>query len=1420
MTDKQADKQDHREPQQQGDADTDYAASANGELALDPDDEAVLDDALASPEDAANAEDETSPAYVIGIGASAGGLEALQQFFDKMPPDLGAAFVIVQHLSPDFKSMMDELLARHTSMAIHRVEDGMRLQPNAIYLIPPKKEMIISDRKLFLTDKDPSQSLSLLIDLFFRSLAQDLGDHAVGIVLSGTGTDGSRGIRDIHEAGGLLIAQSEESASFDGMPRAAIDTGIVDFVLPPQAMPDALVRILKHQGNSSPQVEPVSRQQSRYTEILKRLLEEYGIDFVYYKPSTVNRRIERRMAISEFQDLDKYIEYIADNRSELDSLYKDLLIGVTRFFRDPEAFNRLERDVIPQLAEKTESEEGLRIWVPGCATGEEVYSIAMLIHERVTLTGRPLNVKIFATDVHRDSLEFASMGLYPKTAMGDMSHDRLKRYFIKEGDSFRVSPDLRRMVVFAPHNLIKDPPFTKVNFISCRNLLIYLQPIVQKKVLSLFHFSLKTGGVLFLGPSESLGELSDEFQAIDRHNKIFVKRRDVRLTTDTRFPLTPSLSEPPVLTGQIRHNTGAGETKLQRAYDLLLEKYIPAGLLINYNRELVHTFGDAGQFLRQLPGQFSADVLSMVDGDLRIAMAAAIQRASKQMAPVIYQGIRISRGEDELQVKLQVDPMVDRTPDNHYMLITMEPIAPAKPSSDDVASFDLDEESKHRIVDLERELQYTRENLQATVEELETSNEELQASNEELLASNEELQSTNEELHSVNEELYTVNAEYENKIKELVQLTNDMDNLLRSTEIGTVFVDRQLCIRKFTPAISDSFNLLPQDIGRPIEHIAYNIGYDNLMEDIQSVLDNGNPIETDITNRSDEYYLMRILPYRNEVDSIEGVVITFIDVKALKEAERDARETSAKLQTESQTLSSVIQCMGDGVIVADRELDITIMNPAAAELLGVESVNSGYTEWPKILGVTDFHTGKLVEPENQPIVRAVKGETVNDQILSLTPEGSNKQVIISCSARPLKDSNDQITGGVVVFRDITSAKQEEMRRQELEERIQQTQKLESLGVMAGGIAHDFNNLLMIILGGVDLALEDIAGDSLAARNLTSAKHAAEHAADLTDKMLAYAGKGSLLIKPLSINDVVEEMRPLLFHTIGKHIDMNLELKSQLPAIKADATHLEQIITNLVSNAAEAIDESSPGQISIVTDIATLGEQDESVLDYYDSFKPGEYVYLEVTDNGSGISPENMPNIFDPFYTTKFTGRGLGLASVLGIVLGHHGAISIDSEIDRGTTFRIYFPAVAEAGEAPAATPTPASGEQAAVSWTGEGKLMLVDDEQEVLEIVGLMIKRIGFEVDTFRSGEEAVKQFRGHEDEYRGAIIDLIMPNMDGVELYHELKKLSPELDIIVASGHSETQTRKRYADLDIAGYIHKPHNYIDLVKLLRSVFS
>jgi|GEM_PF-980289 len=861
----------------------------------------------------------SGPQHIVGIGASAGGLEALERFFESAPDLPGITYIVVQHLSPDYESHMAELLARHTRLPVQQVTQEMPLKRGQVYLIPPAKTLILSGGKFLLTEKDKS-ALSFPIDTFLRSLAQEAGDQAVGIILSGTGSDGSRGIIDISEAKGLVIAQCEESAKFSGMPESAIHTGVVDLVLDPEAMAPILEEYFK-KGLSPGLLEATRTPEfpaSALDEIYSALMQRHGINFRHYKSSTVSRRLQRRVEEHDCTDLTEYVQVLRDEPEEINQLFRDLLIGVTRFFRDEAAFTELASKVIAPIVEK--EEEQIRIWVPGCASGEEAYTVGMLFLEEFKRQGKVDNFKIFASDAHSESVRTAAEGRFPAASLEDVPDELVTKYFEKSGNEFLVNNQLRRSIIFTEHNLMTAVPFTRLNLITCRNLLIYLEPPAQKKVFSLFHFGLKTGGTLFLGPSESLGELSNEFHPIDTHWKIFQKRRNndlMRPYASNFKTASSSLRErrsKPAAEDVSSWNQRLGESQLLKAYDYLLHTFMPAGYLVDERFSLVHTFSGGEKYLRNRSGRSSMSILEMVQEDLRSSISGALQQCAKKNKAVLYQAVAV-KNEDEIEhLNLTVRPYLDKEADLLAFVITLDSTAPSQEENF------VDPSDGRR--DLEMELRFTQENLQATVEELETSNEELQATNEELVASNEELQSSNEELHSVNEELDTVNSEYQKKIVELIELTDDTENLIGATDIEVVFLDEEFRIRKTTPGIVEEFRILETDVGRKITDFQHPLNHPELEKNLQWVEQNRQQHETTLTLEDARHFLVRINPYRTK-SKLNGFILSLIDITTYRRSEQRVDD-----------LSSLVESSNDAIIGFSFTGGITSWNQGAERLYG------------------------------------------------------------------------------------------------------------------------------------------------------------------------------------------------------------------------------------------------------------------------------------------------------------------------------------------------------------------------------------------------------------------------------------------------------------------------------------------------------
>ncbi len=959
--------------------------------------------------------------FCVGVGASAGGLEALEQFFKNMPSDSGLSFVVVQHLSPDYKSLMVELLSKHTMMQVLRAEDGMKVEPNCIYLIPPKKNMTVFHGTLFLTDQKHNHVINLPIDIFFRSLAEDYGDKSVGVILSGTGSDGTLGIRAIKGIGGMVMAQDDHSAKFDGMPRSAIATGMVDYVLPADQMPEELLKYIKHPLTSKAlEKENLSSHENTLVKILSIIRTITGVDFTYYKPNTIIRRLERRITINQISSYENYVTFLEQSVKEVNILYKELLIGVTRFFRDHESFDILREQVIPQIFKNKNKDEPIRLWSVGCSTGEEAYSLAMLLKEHMDENGYDHDIKIFATDLDKESIEYGSMGFYPESIVADVNLERLKKFFIKKDKGYQIKENIRKMVIFATHNIIKDPPFSKIDLISCRNMLIYLKPLMQKRVLSLFHFSLHKQGYLFLGSSESLGDLSRNFDTINSKWKIYSFKDNFTHDNIGDF-LIPSLhrsgSNTSVATEvSVKGHASTGLT--DTIYSSIIEEFIPPSVIIDENFEIVHILKDVSKYVKLAAGKASLDLLTLIRKEISTALSIAIHKALKENKEIIYNDFKLREKGEIIELNIKVKPFAEKFKSRKLLFVAFEEQKTIKSIISDSNSQSIEYDTNQQIKDLELELKYTKENLQATIEELGTSNEELQATNEELISSNEELQSTNEELQSVNEELYTVNSEYQNKIDILTQLNNDINNLLKNTNIGTVFLDRNLHIRKYTPAVTSAINILEMDIGRPIHHISHNTLYDNFLEDIENVLRTLVIKEVEVQGKKDNWFLMRILPYRTLENAIDGVVITFFDITERKKFEK-------QIQQKSNLLISVLDNSPVASTILDKKGKVTYANHMAEKVLGltkdeITKRNYNTPRW-KITHEdgTDF-------PDDQLPFQIVSrsGEPVFDVVHNIEwPDGTKKTLSINGS--PIFDENRKVDGVICTLLDITQKREYE-----------------------------------------------------------------------------------------------------------------------------------------------------------------------------------------------------------------------------------------------------------------------------------------------------------------------------------------------------------------------------------------------------------
>ena len=894
---------------------------------------------------------------IVGIGASAGGLAAFVAFFSGLPTesDPGMAFVLVQHLAPDHDSLLAELIQRATRMQVVEVTDGMVVRVNCVYIIPPNRDMAFLNGALHLLEPTAPRGHRLPVDYLFRSLALDQHEQAIGIVLSGTGSDGTLGVRSIKDGGGMVMVQNAASAEFDGMPHNALATGVVDYELPPAEMGAQLMAYVTHALGLPPRTAAVAAPQSEKAlhKIFILLRAQTKHDFSQYKPNTIYRRIERRMAVHQVQTLGDYVQYLQHTTLEVEALFRDLLIGVTSFFRDPEAFAALESLVIPKLFDGKPAGGVVRAWAAGCSSGEEAFSIAILLQERLEMLKQNFKIQVFATDIDSRAIAVARAGLYPSSIADDITPERLARFFTleAEGQAYRVHKGIRDMLVFSEQDLIRDPPFSKLDLISCRNLLIYLGADLQKKLVSMFHYSLNPGGMLFLGTSETVGEFVDLFAPLERKSKLYQRKEDFQGAQRAalgRFLTPPSMKNS-------LSPLAAGKTSLPLPQSLrelteqsLLKEDAKVAVLVNAQGDIFYLHGRAGMFLEPTPGDAGINnILKMAREGLRRELTTSLYKAAGTKERVATLGLRVKTNGHHSTVNLTVCPVVQGPAaalESPLYLVILEAAptvaAPAgQPGAPPPAAAvgEHSHDARSQIAELTEELQAKEEYLNAANEELETSNEELKSSNEEMQSVNEELQSTNEELEtskeemqSINEELSTVNAELQTKVGDLSRANNDMNNLLAGTGIATIFVDHRLHILRFTPAASLIINLILSDVGRPVGHIVSNlVGYDCLVADAQGVLKTLIPKEIDMQTTAGKYFTMRILPYRTLDNVIEGVVITFVEITEIVRSREALRKANEMLR-----LAVVVRDATDAITVQDLDGRIIAWNPGAVRLYG------------------------------------------------------------------------------------------------------------------------------------------------------------------------------------------------------------------------------------------------------------------------------------------------------------------------------------------------------------------------------------------------------------------------------------------------------------------------------------------------------
>jgi two-component system, chemotaxis family, CheB/CheR fusion protein len=1316
------------------------------------------------------------PSPVVAMGASAGGLEAFQKFFTAMPPNVGMAFVLAQHLDPRHATLMPELLGRTTAMPVEQVKDRTPVVADHVYVIPPNAVLTIEKGVLRVRTPPPDKGIRMPIDSLFHSLAQDQGANAVCVLFSGSGSDGTLGLRAVKEHGGMAMAQSPESAKHDSILRSAIATGMVDHVLPPEEMPAKLIDYAEYLRRARPAsadvMEQTSQQLERICAILRR---RTGHDFSQYKTRTLTRRIQRRMQVLQMPSVAGYVARLRNDTTEADQLFRDLLIGVTHFFRDPAAFQALAREVIPRLVKHAGAEGLIRVWTPGCATGEEAYSVAVLLKEEMFKKDVRPRVQIFAGDIDDEALEFARAGRYPEGIAEYVTPERLERFFVKRAHSYEVAKEIREMCLFSTHNLIKDPPFPRLDLIVCRNLLIYLEAEVQAHVSALFHYSLRQGGYLFLGSAESVAGPRELFSPVDKKHKIFQRNQTV-----ARPPLVFAPAEGPRAARKAwspRVPTASHQEMVAGLERLLLDQYAPPWIIINAHGEAVYFSPRTGKYLEPAVGLPSMDVVSMARKGLRLGLRTAIHRAQKQNEEVVHEGVEVATGGEVQRINVVVKP-IPETKDTEpalFLVVFQEVGAPRSGRDVTAASHEGLSRAEEGIVrQLESELHTTKEHLQATVEEVETSNEELKSSNDELLSTNEELQSANEELQtskeelqSVNEELETVNTELHKKVEELDLVNADLQNLLQSTQIPTLFLDSQLRVKRFTEAATQLFHLIETDVGRPITDIASRFDGD-LVGDLRAVLRTLTPREKQVSLAdATESYILRILPYRRLDNVIDGLVVTYLDVTRLNRA----------LDVERR-LAAIVASSQDAIVGGSLEGTITTWNPAAARMFG-------YSEAEAVGKPLSLIASPAPEGEMERVADRLRhGESVRPfESVRLTRDG--RELAVSVAISPVRDAGGRLLGVSAIFRDVSDLNHA---RQELEE---QTRRKDEFLALLG---HELRNPLAPLRNAVEILRAQGAGEGKAKSVLPIMDRQLAHVASLVDQLLdaSRVASGKMILHPEAVDLVAlarstaEDQRTLM-ESAG--LAFEAHLTDQPVWVSGDPMRLAQVVSNLLANAVKFTDAGGRVTLTVRRD-ASKG-----------------VAVLSVADTGIGMEADILKRLFTPFTQSARSverargGLGLGLALVRTLVESHGGRVEARSEGQgKGSELVVRLPL---AGARPKAALVPRGSRKEAARQ----RVLLVEDNADAAETLRTLLELAGHTVEVASSGPKAVEAARIFEPQI--VLCDIGLPGeMDGYAVAKAIRQRQPDGRrpfLIALTGYGQTTDREQARAAGFDRHLTKP---------------
>jgi two-component system CheB/CheR fusion protein len=1380
----------------------------------------------------------TSGPIVVGIGASAGGLAALKTFFLHVPADSGVAYVVVVHLAPDHESHLAAILQPHVKIPVQQVVDTVPLEANRVYLIPPNANLNAIDTHLRLSQLEEARPARAPVDHFFRTLALAYDGRAMGVVLTGTGSDGALGVKAIKEKGGLVVAQDPQEAEYDGMPQSAIATGAVDLVLPLARIPDAVLRF----AHTAPRVR-LSEGDAEGGDGLRRLLHQIfarvrartGRDFTPYKQATILRRIGRRMQLRQVEELETYYNLLRAEPEEVRVLADDLLITVTSFFRDPQIFEKLQKDFIPKIFARKDGNDELRVWVPGCATGEEAYSLVILLIEEMARHEPPPRIQVFASDLHEASLERAREGYYPGDIESDVSSERLRRFFIKENGGYRIRKEVRELVIFAPHNLLGDPPFLRLDLIACRNLLIYLQREVQHEVMELFHYALRADGILVVGTSEAVDD-TDLFVTKDKKACIY-RRRDVP-TSEPRLPVFPLVHT------RLRGLHAAPDRRLGRLsygdlHARMIQTHAPPSLLVSSDDKIVHLANLAGRYLHHPGGELTASVFRLVREDLRLDLRAALSEARRGRAarsrpiPVQINGLPQA-------VVLDVRPALNAEEEGFALVVFEEQTAAREDAGAETSG---EAATAGRRRELEIELDLLRQRMQAIIEDHESSQEEMKAANEEFQSANEELRSTmeeletsKEELQSVNEELQTVNQENRHRVEELAQLSGDLQNFLGATDIPTIFLDRELRIMRFTPRLDELFNIRLSDRGRPLSDLTPKLVYDGINADATTVLTKLVPVEREVRHESERWYQTRMLPYRSANDRIDGIVITFVDITERKRVERALRASEERLAAELAAMTSLHELVARLLVSADLhaaldEVLAAILEHSNAAMGHVQlfdprrsqleiEVQRGFQPefldpFRQVTESDDCAGGRAIRLRERVIVEDVEADPAFAPYRAIAAAAGFRAM----QSTPLLNRDKQLLGVLSThYRVPTRLSDRDLRILDLYARqaadfIEHMRGQDALreadrrkDEFLAMLGHELRNPLAAMVAGVGLLRRFDTGDEHSQRILDMIERQERQLSRLIDDLLDVSritqGKIRLRTDVVDLRRVVEEAIELHRHQIERRQqELGVAMPDREVYVEGDAMRLQQAVGNLVHNASKF---SAPGSRIEVRGAVV---DDEAVI--------------EVADQGIGMADGLAERAFDLFVLGELAlarsegGLGVGLTTVKRLVELHGGTVAVFSEgLNQGSLFRIRLPLSPTLPATPT-TATDPSQPPAASGPPRARRILVVEDNVDTADALSEYLRLAGHRCWTANGGVDALALFAKHHPDV--VLLDIGLPDIDGFEVAERIRA-SPaghRAVVVALTGYGEEEVIDRALGNGFDRHFLKPIEPAQLDRLL-----